>query len=146
MEEQRYGRREDNKSIPTLTMAVERLAESQANMSTAQAQMAIEIKDLAKTISKLDVVMEKMINIEERHNLAFSSVDGRIKALEKSQIEGCPALREVKIAYDGKHDKVLTVLNSNRESIEKLQAVVNRIAWGVVSVVGMAILGLVVQQ
>ena len=146
MEEQRYSRREDDKSISTLTMAVERLAESQANMSVAQTQMAVEIKDLAKTISKLDVVMEKMLNMEERHNVAFNSVDSRIKILEKSQTEGCPALREVKVDYNGRYDKVITILNTNRENIEKMQGVVNRVAWGIVSVVGMAILGLVINK
>lgn len=146
MEEQKYNRREDDKSISTLTMAVERLAESQANMSVAQTQMAVEIKDLAKTISKLDVVMEKMLNMEERHNVAFNSVDSRIKTLEKSQTEGCPALREVKVDYNGRYDKVITILNTNRENIEKMQGVVNRVAWGIVSVVGMAILGLAINK
>ena len=141
-----YNRRDDDKSISTLTLAVERLAESQANMSVAQAQMATEIKDLAKTISKLDIVMEKMLNMEERYNVAFNSVDGRIKLLEKGQIDGCPALREVKVDYNGRHDKVVTILNVNRENIEKMQGVVNRVAWGIVSVVGMAILGLVLNK
>ena len=141
-----YNRRDDDKSISTLTLAVERLAESQANMSVAQAQMATEIKDLAKTISKLDIVMEKMLNMEERYNVAFNSVDGRIKLLEKGQIDGCPALREVKVDYNGRYDKVATILNVNRENIEKMQGVVNRVAWGIVSVVGMAILGLVLNK
>lgn len=141
-----HNRRDDDMSISTLTMAVERLAESQANMSVAQTQMAVEIKDLAKTISKLDIVMEKMLNMEERHNIAFNAVDSRIKLLEKGQLEGCPALREVKVEYNGRYDKVLTVLNANRESIEKMQGVVNRVAWGIVSVVGMAILGLVINK
>ena len=141
-----YNRRDDDKSISTLTLAVERLAESQANMSVAQAQMATEIKDLAKTISKLDIVMEKMLNMEERYNVAFNSVDGRIKLLEKGQIDGCPALREVKVDYNGRYDNVVTILNVNRENIEKMQGVVNRVAWGIVSVVGMAILGLVLNK
>lgn len=140
-----FGRRQDDKSITTLTMAVERLADSQAQMSNAQTQMAVEIKDLAKTISKLDVVMEKMINIEERHNLAFNSVDSRIKLVEKAQIDGCPALREVKIDYDGRYEKVITVLNQNRESIEKIQAVVNRVAWGIVTAVGTALIAVVLK-
>jgi tetrahydromethanopterin S-methyltransferase subunit B len=114
-------------------------------MSNAQTQMAVEIKDLAKTISKLDVVMEKMINIEERHNLAFSSVDSRMKLLEKAQIEGCPALREVKIDYNGRYEKVITVLNQNRENVEKIQAVVNRVAWGIVTAVGMALIAVVLK-
>lgn len=144
--EEHNRRDDDDMSISTLTMAVERLAESQANMSVAQTQMAVEIKDLAKTISKLDIVMEKMLNMEERHNIAFNAVDSRIKLLEKGQLEGCPALREVKVEYNGRYDKVLTVLNANRESIEKMQGVVNRVAWGIVSVVGMAILGLVINK
>ena len=143
---EQYNRRDDDKSITTLTMAVERLADSQAQMSNAQAQMAVEIKDLAKTISKLDVVMEKMINIEERHNLAFSSVDSRIKIVEKAQTEGCPALREVKIDYNGRYDKVITVLNQNRESIDKIQAIVTRVAWGVVTAVGAALMALVIKS
>ena len=53
-------RRQYDKNITTLTIAVERLAENQ-NV------MAQEVRELTKTISKLDVVMEKMVNIENRH-------------------------------------------------------------------------------
>ena len=140
------NRREDDKSIITLTMAVERLADSQSQMSLAQTQMATEIKDLAKTISKLDVVMEKMINIEDRHNSMQIATNERLKLLEKNQIDGCPALRELKVGYDGKYNQVAVILKDNKEHIEKIQVVVNRIAWMIVSSVIVAILSLVVQH
>ena len=78
-------RRADDRSIPTLTMAVEKLADAQAQMSISQIQMSNEIKDLAKTISKLDVVMEKMMNIEERHNSTYEIFNDRLRGLEKNQ-------------------------------------------------------------
>ena len=142
--EQTY-RREEDRSITTLTMAVERLAESQTTMSLAQGQMATEIKDLAKTISKLDIVMEKMVHIEERYNSAFASIGSRVQNLEKGQTEGCPALREVKVDYNGKYEKVIEALHYNKKNIENIQAIVSKVAWGVVSVVGLAIIGLVIK-
>ena len=140
------SRREDDRSISTLIMAVERLAESQSQMSLSQSQMSNEIKDLTKTISKLDVVMEKLVNLDERHANSQSSTNERLKILEKSQMEGCPALRELKVGYEGKYNQVALLLKDNKDHIEKVQAVVNRIAWMIVSAVIVAILSLVTQH
>ena len=144
-----HNRREEDRSIVTLTMAVERLADSQSNMATSQAQMSNEIKDLAKTISKLDVVMEKMMNIEERHNITSVNVNDRLKEIEKNQIGGCPALREVKVGYEGRYDSLITAISSNKEDIASLEKFVYRIAWSVAglvaSVIGTAVLMLVMK-
>lgn len=139
-------KREDDRSISTLIMAVERLAESQSQMALSQSQMSNEIKDLTKTISKLDVVMEKLVNLDERHAISQNSTNERLKILEKSQIEGCPALRELKIGYEGKYNQVALLLKDNKDHIEKVQAVVNRIAWMIVSAVIVTILSLVIQH
>lgn len=108
--------------------------------------MSNEIKDLTKTISKLDVVMEKLVNLDERHAISQNSTNERLKILEKSQIEGCPALRELKIGYEGKYNQVALLLKDNKDHIEKVQAVVNRIAWMIVSAVIVTILSLVIQH
>lgn len=143
------GRREDDRSIAMLTMAIERLAESQVSMSSAQTQMATEIKDLAKTVSKLDVVMEKMLNIEDRHSAAQSSTNDKLKMLEKGQLDGCPALRELKVGHDGRYEKLITTIASNKEDIAELQKFVYKISWSVAglvaSVLGTAILMLVIK-
>lgn len=139
-------KREDDRSISTLIMAVERLAESQSQMALSQSQMSNEIKDLTKTISKLDVVMEKLVNLDERHAISQNSTNERLKILEKSQIDGCPALRELKIGYEGKYNQVALLLKDNKDHIEKVQAVVNRIAWMIVSAVIVTILSLVIQH
>lgn len=131
-------RRQYDKNITTLTIAVERLAENQ-NV------MAQEVRELTKTISKLDVVMEKMINIENRHNTAFTIIDDRVKSLEKNQNDGCPALKEMKVGYDGKYEKVLENLQYNRKNIESMQAIVSRVAWAIVTAVGMAVIALVIK-
>lgn len=144
------NRREDDNSIITLTMAVERLADSQSQMSLAQAQMATEIKDLAKTIGKLDVVMEKMINIEDRHTITSNTTNERLRVLEKAQETGCPALREMKIGYEGKFEKLMQAIGSNKEAITELEKFVYKISWSVAglvaSVLGTAILMLVVNK
>lgn len=132
-------RRSDDKNIAMLTMAVERLAENQNIMTT-------EIKELTRTISKLDVIMEKMVNMENRHNHEMDNIEGRLKQLESHSISGCPALREMKVSHEGKYDKVVLLLKDNREHTEKIQTVVNRIAWMIVSAVVVAILSLVIQQ
>lgn len=143
------SRREEDKSIAMLTMAIERLAESQVSMSAAQTQMSLEIKDLAKTVSKLDVVMEKMLNIEDRHSTAQNSTNERLKTLEKNQFEGCPALREVKVSYEGRYEKLITVIDNNKEGIKNLEKFVYKISWSVAglvaSVLGTAVLMLVIK-
>ena len=148
-EVQVFNRREDDRSIAMLTMAIERLAESQVSMSSAQTQMSIEIKDLAKTVSKLDVVMEKMLNIEDRHSIAQNSTNDRLKSLEKGQLEGCPALRELKVGDNGRYDKLVLGIDSNKEDIVSLQKFVYKISWSVAglvaSVIGTAVLMLVLK-
>ena len=131
-------RRQQGMNISTLTMAVERLAENQSAMS-------IELRELTKAISKMDVVLEKMANMESRHISAFTSVDNRIKVLEKSQTEGCPALKELRVGYGGKYEKVIENLQYNRKSIEGIQSVVSRVAWAIVTAVGMAVIALVLK-
>lgn len=142
-------RRVEDRSISTLIMAVERLAESQSQMALSQSQMAHEIKDLTKTISKLDVVMEKMMNIEERHVSTQSVTNDRFRLLEKNQIDGCPALRELKVGYEGRYDSLIVAISSNKEDIVSLEKFVYRIAWSVAglvaSVIGTAILMLVLK-
>ena len=131
-------RRQYDKNITTLTIAVERLAENQ-NV------MAQEVRELTKTISKLDVVMEKMVNIENRHNAAFAAIDDRVKSLEKKQSDGCPALKEMRVGYEGKYEKVLENLQYNSKNIESMQAIVSRVAWAIITAVGMAVIALVVK-
>ena len=131
-------RRAYDKNITTLTLAVERLAENQT-------VMAGEVRELTKAISKMDVVLEKMANMESRHITAFASVDDRIKVLEKSQTEGCPALKEMRVGYDGKYEKVLENLQYNRKNIESIQSIVSRVAWAIATAVGMALLALVIK-
>ena len=131
-------RRQQGMNISTLTLAVERLAENQSAMS-------IELRELTKAISKMDVVLEKMANMESRHIAAFTSVDNRIKVLEKSQTEGCPALKELRVGCEGKYEKVIESLQYNRKSIEGIQSVVSRVAWAIVTAVGMAVIALVLK-
>ena len=127
-----------DRSITTLTMAVERLIENQ-NVTSS------EVRELTKTITKLDVVMEKLINIESKHTSNYTNVDERLRVLEKGQLDGCPALEKIKIGYEGRYDKIVDTLDVNKKNIESVQAVVSRVAWGIATAVGLALLGLVVR-
>lgn len=140
------NRRNDDRSITTLTLAVERLAESQTQISATQSQISLEIKDLAKTISKLDVVMEKLVSIEERHSDTYKLFNTRLSNLEKSQSEGCPALRELRIAYEGRYDKIVGTIGSTNKEIEKLQTIINRVTWTIVATVIASLLNLIISH
>lgn len=114
-----------------------------------QSLMSQEVKDLAKAISKMDLLMEKFVNIESRHTEAnrdihlkikeFSDlVQEEIKKFNSCQINGCSALHktELKIEFE---------LKNIKDDVADLIAMKNKILWGIVSAVGMSLLSLVLK-
>lgn len=114
-----------------------------------QALMSQEVKELAKAISKMDLLMEKLVNIESKHADANNSVLSKIKELSDlvhkevkefdiCQVNGCPALHkaELKIEYE---------LKNIKDDVVDLVAMKNKVIWGIVSAVGISLLSLVLK-
>jgi hypothetical protein len=131
---------EDNTS-PT-SMILKELVKNQALMST-------EIKELARAISKMDLLMEKLVNIESKHTESNSAVlvkikelgdtlNAEVKEFESCKMSGCPALHkaELKIEYE---------LKNIKDDVSEIMGMKNKIMWGISAAVGMSLLNLVLK-
>ena len=121
-----------------LVLAIERLAENQSDMGK-------EIRELTKAISKMDVVLEKMVSIEDRQARYVMTTDQRLLKLEEVQSTGCPALRENSVKNEGRYEAVVNALSGNRERIDNIVKTLkwlNSIVVGAVIVALLASIGL----
>lgn len=121
-----------------LVLAIERLAENQSDMGK-------EIRELTKAISKMDVVLEKMVSIEDRQARYVMTTDQRLLKLEEAQSIGCPALRENSVKNEGRYEAVVNALSGNRERIDNIVKTLkwlNSIVVGAVIVALLASIGL----
>jgi len=132
---------EDNNTSPT-NMILKELVKNQALMSQ-------EIKELTRAISKMDLLMEKLVNIESKHTESNNSVllkikelsdslESELKEFETCKISGCPALhkQELKIEYE---------LKNIKDDVSEIMGMKNKIMWGISAAVGMSLLNLVLK-
>ncbi len=133
---------EDEKNTSPTNMILKELVKNQA-------LMAAEVKELARAISKMDLLMEKLVNIESKHTESNSAVlvkikelndtlNAEVKEFESCKTNGCPALHkaELKTEYE---------LKSLKDDVSEILGMKNKIMWGISAAVGMSLLNLVLK-
>jgi len=132
---------EGNNTSPT-NLILKELVKNQALMSQ-------EIKELARAISKMDLLMEKLVTIESKHSESNGVVlvkikelndtlNAEVKEFESCKISGCPALhrQELKIEYE---------LKSIKDDVSEIMGMKNKVMWSIAAAVGMSLLNLVLK-
>lgn len=108
---------------------IDKLADSIEHIAGAVGTTNRKIEDVLSVISQQNVLMEKFANMETNLKESFNRVHAKIRDIELKQNEtGCP---------------LLVVANKR---IAKLEANQSRIAWTVITVVLLAVMGTVVTK
>jgi len=106
---------------------IDRLADSIEHIAGAMGSTNRKLEDIIDVISKQNILMEKFSNLESNLKESFGRVQEKIRNLEVVQSgDGCAALKNA------------------AKRVDKLENNQSKIAWTVITVVLLAVLGTVI--
>jgi methyl-accepting chemotaxis protein len=143
----------EHREITQLTMAVERLAESQRELTTDVKELADEAKNLVRGMSQIELILERMSQMKSNTAESFARVHKRIDEVATTvrdiqsdcDKDGCQALKlaiskhEVK---EAKHEAKMAELGEWRKDSKDFQ---NKMKFAVLTLVIAALAELILK-